>query len=247
MYSLVNKLSYIFSIILERFKAALFSIMSRFWKNPPKDKLEVRKKEEKYNHLRKAKDYKDNAQLLHRFDNSYRTKFDVSKPYQMYTVVKDYMKTFKIYKSLEYLINNKFFNIDYIGNRRIIPNEDVLDEIFRREMCVFRDWIIWENDKKRERAKQIKRKEKKNSKRFFININNRRIWFGTYPLNRFNLAKDVAAFLLKNDYIFDKSSQYYLKDAELRKIVRQKMHSRSFEKMDLKSYILKIKQKGQKS
>ena len=31
--------------------------MAKYWKNPPKDKKEVRKKEEKYPHLRKAKDY----------------------------------------------------------------------------------------------------------------------------------------------------------------------------------------------
>ena len=216
--------------------------MSRFWKNPPKDKLEVRKKEERYNHLRKAKDYKDNAQLLHRFDNSYRTKFDISKPYQMYNIVKSYMKTFKIYKSFQYLIDNRYFNIDYIGNRRIISNEEVLEEIFRREMCVFKDWTIWDNDKTRQYAKRTDRKIKKNSKRFFINVNNRRIWFGTYPLNRYSLAKDVATYLLSNDYIFDKRSPYYLKDAELRKLVRQKMHSRSFENLDLKAYIFEMKQ-----
>lgn len=35
--------------------------MKQYWRNPPKDKLEVRKKEERFFHLRKAKDYKENC------------------------------------------------------------------------------------------------------------------------------------------------------------------------------------------
>lgn len=67
--------------------------------------------------------------------------------------------------------------------------------------------------------------------------------FGTYDIKRINLAKDVAAYLLKNDFIFDKNSIYYLTDKEIRKMVREKMMSRAFEQMDLKSYISKLKKK----
>ena len=105
--------------------------MAKYWKNPPKDKKEVRKKEEKYPHLRKAKDYKENSQHLNRFDKSYKKEFDVDNPYQYYSKVSKYMKTFGIYKNMYYLVKNGYFDIDYIGARKIIPLYQVEEELFR--------------------------------------------------------------------------------------------------------------------
>jgi len=142
--------------------------MKKYWQNPPHDKMEIRRREEKFPHLRKAKDYKDNCQHKHRFNKSYRTLYDTNNKYQYYSVVTKYMDTFDIYKSINYLVKNKFFNIDYIGRRKIIPSEQVEEELFRREMCTFRDWIIWNNDKTREFAKRKQSYQKRRIKRFYL-------------------------------------------------------------------------------
>lgn len=213
--------------------------MSKYWKNPPKDKKEVRKKEEKFPHLRKAKDYKENCQHLNRFDKSYRTEFNVDNPYQFYSKVSKYMKDFGIYKNMRYLEKNGFFDIDYIGNRKIIPSYQVEEELFRRELCTFRDWLIWDNDKSRENAKKEKRNKKKRTQKFYLKLPcGRKVWYGSYDIKRSKLAKDAAIFLMKNLYIFDNTSEYYLSDAELRQFVKEKMTSRLFEKLDIKSEIL---------
>lgn len=141
--------------------------MKNKWHKPPISKFEVRKREEKYKHLRKSKDYKNNAQCLNRFDKSYRKLLDTSVPYQFYTAVKKYMAPYKIYKGITFLVNKGYFNIDYIGNRRIIPTEEIMEELLRREMCAFKDWTIWNNDKSKENYKKLKheRKLKRNKSR----------------------------------------------------------------------------------
>jgi hypothetical protein len=154
------------------------------------------------------------------------------------------MDTFNIYKSIDYLVKNKYFDIDYIGKRKIIPSEQVEEELFRREMCTFRDWLIWDNDKSRENAKQNKRAQKRRTRRFYMILpNGRKFWFGTYDIKRAKLAKDVSDFLYKHSYIFDKASYYYLTDAQIRKMVREKMMTRSFEKLNLQLYISALKSK----
>lgn len=216
--------------------------MAKYWKNPPKDKKEVRKKEEKYPHLRKAKDYKENSQHLNRFDKSYKKEFDVDNPYQYYSKVSKYMKSFGIYKNMYYLVKNGYFDIDYIGTRKIIPSYQVEEELFRREMSTFRDWLIWDNDKCRENIKKEKRDKKNRSQRFYLILPcGRKVWYGTYDTKRLRLAKDVAAFLLKNIYIFEPDSEYYLKDSHLRQFVREKMSSRLFERIDIKEAISTFK------
>ena len=216
--------------------------MKKYWQNYPWDKKEIRKREKKFSHLRKSKEYKNNCQHLHRFNKDYRKKFNTENRYQFYSDVTSYMTTFGIYKNMHYLEKNKYFTIDYIGRRRIIPSFEVEEELFRREMCTFRDWVIWDNDKSREYAKRNSYKAKRNSKRFYIvSPAGKKVWFGTYDIHRYNLAKDVADFLIKNNYIFDKNSIYYLTDTQLRKIVRKHMMSRAFEKLDFKETILNFK------
>lgn len=133
---------------------------NRFYK-PPTTKSEVRNREEKYNHLRKHKDYKENAQCLNRFDKKYRSLFDPSVPYQYFSVAEKYLKPLKIYKGKKYLIKRGYLTVDYIGTRLIVPTGEVLEELFRREMCAFKDWTIWNNDRAREIVKKEKRKNKK--------------------------------------------------------------------------------------
>ena len=69
---------------------------------------------------------------------------------------------------------------------------------------------------------------------------------GTYDTKRVKLARDVAAFLLTNDYIFDKNSPYYLTDVQVRRLVKEKMMTRAFEKLDFKPHVLEFKAKMSK-
>lgn len=221
--------------------------MAKYWKNPPKDKKEVRKKEEKYPHLRKAKDYKANSQHLHRFNKTYREKFDIDNQYQFYSDVCKYMETFDIYKNMHFLEKNGYFTIDYIGNRKIIPSIEVEEELFRREMCTFRDLIIWEADKSREYAKRNTAAAKKRTKRFYIEVpgQNRKLYFGSFDTQKIKLARDVATYLLKNDFIFVKDSEYFLNDKEIRVFVKKHCKTHAFEKINLKDYILMLKSQNE--
>lgn len=152
--------------------------MAKYWQNPPWDKKEIRRREKKFPHLRSIKDYKDNCQHLNRFNKEYRKKFNTNNRYQYYSEVSKYMDDFDIYKNMYYLVKNGYFTIDYIGKRRIIPSFEVEEELFRREMCTFRDWVIWDNDKSREFAKRKQNAAKRRSKRFYINLPNRKkLWF----------------------------------------------------------------------
>jgi hypothetical protein len=109
-------------------------------------------------------------------------------------------------------------------------------------MSTFRDWIIWDNDKSRENSKKEIRSKKKRTRRFYLILPcGRKLWYGTYDTKRISLAKDVAAFLLKNIYIFEPDSEYYLKDSHLRQFVREKMSSRLFERIDIKEAIMAFK------
>lgn len=152
--------------------------MGKHWQNPPWDKKEVRRREEKFPHIRDPKDYKDNAQHLHRFNKDYRKKFNTENRYQYYSDVSKYMTDFGIYKKMSQLVKEGYFTIDYIGNRKIIPSSEVEEELFRREMCTFRDWTIWDRDKQRKTAKKKQSAAKRRSKRFYIEIPGRKkLWF----------------------------------------------------------------------
>ena len=220
--------------------------MAKYWKNPPKDKKEVRKKEEKYPHLRKAKDYKDNCQHLHRFNKSYREKFDTGNKYQFYSDVSKYMDTFDIYKNMYFLEKNGYFTIDYIGKRKIISSFEVEEELFRREMCTFRDWLIWESDRTREFAKRNMASAKRRTKRFYIEIPGRKnkFYYGSFDTLKIKLAKRVAAYLLKNDFIFDVNSKYYMTDKQIRTFVNKHCKTNSFQKIDIKNYVMTLRSKN---
>jgi hypothetical protein len=218
----------------------LNKMMRKKWGRPPKDKKQVRRREERWPHIRKPQDRKENSQFKHRFNTKYKKEFDVTNKYQYYSNVIKYLDTFKIYKGIVFLLNNGYFDIDYIGNRKIIPSEQVLEELFRREMCTFRDQLIWEYDKKRCKAKAEKHFEKMRTKRFFIMLpNNKKFCFGKYDTRRASLAKDVALTLLNNLYIFDENSKYYLTPRQIRRMVSKEMHTRAFQKIDFKALILK--------
>jgi hypothetical protein len=214
--------------------------MKKQWSNPPKDKKQIRKKEEKYSHLRKAKDYNNNSQFKHRFNKAYKREFKLDEKYQYFSSVKKYLTTYKIYKSIDFLTKKGYFEIDYIGKRKIIPSEQVIEELFRRELCVFRDTLIWENDKKREYAKRKKYHEKRRIKPFYIILpSGEKFCFGKFDVKRAKLAESVAMLLLNNIYIFDKESEFYMKPSQIRKMVNEKMHTRHFEKANFKELVLK--------
>ena len=222
--------------------------MAKYWQNPPWDKKEIRRREEKFPHLRKAKDYKDNCQHKHRFNKAYRKEFDTTNPYQYYSTVEKYMDDFGIYKTMRALVKEGYFSIDYIGRRRIIPSAEVEEELFRREMCTFRDWVIWDNDKCREFAKRRVAASKRRTKRFFLTAPGRKhkLFFGKFDTRNVKLARDVANFLLSNNFIFDENSEYYLTDKQIRSFVREKCGTHAFEKLDFKDYILSLKAKSSK-
>lgn len=74
-------------------------------------------------------------------------------------------------------------------------------------------------------------------------IIDRNYFFGKFDIKRAKHAGEVADYLYKNSYIFDKNSPYYLNDKEIRKLVKLKMQTNSYKNMDLKAYILELKKK----
>lgn len=211
--------------------------MSKRWKNPPKDKRQVRNREEKYGHIRKKKNFSNMNQYKNRFDKSYKKLFNCSAKYQKYATVKKFLKTYRIYKGITFLENNKYFNIDYQGKFKIIPTQEVEEELFRREMCAFKDLQAWKNDIKR---KEIK-KNKLKTMRFYIIINGKKECYGRFREDNAPQAKRVAELLLKNSYIFDKYSPYYLPIADIRKMVNKHLQTKKSLQTDIKALIAQIK------
>lgn len=211
--------------------------MSKRWKNPPKDKKQVRYREEKYGHIRHKKNFSSKNQYNNRFDKSYKKLFDINSKYQRYSTVKKYLSPQKIYKGITFLENNSYFTIDYIGKYKIIPSDEVEDELFRREMCAFKNLQCWRNDIKR---KTVKRKKEK-TMRFYIVINGKKECYGRFLESNALQAKRVAELLIENRYIFDKTSPYFLTMSEIRKMVNRYLQTKKSLSVDLKSLITKIK------
>ena len=57
----------------------------------------------------------------------------------------------------------------------VIATEEILEELFRREMCVFKDWLIWNNDKVREKYKKEKNRKKLLKAKKHKRIENRKL------------------------------------------------------------------------
>lgn len=215
--------------------------------NPANSKADIRRKENYYKHIRKYKDFKDNNQYRHRFNKKYKELYIDDLPYQSAWKVKQYMTTNAIYKSFNYLSNNDFFTAETDNNKKLIPSSEVEEELFRREMCCFRDWRIWIDDKNRNTAKQQNYNKKRRTKKFFMTFPNRRKFcFGKFDIKRASHAKKIADYLYANLYIFDKKSPYYLTDKEIFKLVKDKMQTNKFFSIDLKHYISTIKENRQK-
>lgn len=209
---------------------------------PANSKADIRRKEDYYKHIRKYKDFKDNNQYKHRFNKNYKQLFVKDLPYQSEWKVKQYMQTNGIYKSLNYLKKNEFFTTEIDDNKKLILTSEVEEELFRREMCCFRDWRIWIDDKNRNTAKQQNYNKKKRTKKFFITMpDGHRFCFGKFDIKRASHAKKIADYLYANLYIFDKKSPYYLTDKEIFKLVKNKMQTNTFFNTDLKTYILSLK------
>jgi hypothetical protein len=206
--------------------------MGKKWAKPPCDKLQVLKREKRYNHLRKKQDYKNNNQYVN-LNKNYKKLFDVDLPYQYLSKVKQYISTGGIYKGLTYLINHNLFEVEYDNNRKIVPSKDVEMELFRREMCAFKDLQIWKSDISKRKAKSKKPKKIK----FYLIINGKKEHFGSFPENRSNHAKKVAHYLLNNKYIFDTTSPYYFDIKDLRKIINRYFQTNKFLNTDFKYLI----------
>lgn len=214
---------------------------------PANTKADLRRKENYYKHIRKYKDFKNNNQYRHRFNKKYKNLYIDDLPYQSAWKVKQYMSTDGIYKSFNYLIKNEYFTAEKDNNKKIIPSEEIEEELFRREMCCFRDWRIWIDDKNRNTAKRENYNKKRRTRKFFMTFNNRpRLFFGKFDIKRAKHAEKVAKYLYENSYIFDKNSPYFLTDKEIRKLVKDKMQTNKFISLDLKACILTIKDKRQK-
>lgn len=205
---------------------------------PANTKEDLRRKEEYYKHIRKYKDFKDNNQYRHRFNKKYKQLYVEDLPFQSEWKVQQYMHTDAIYKSLNYLKENGYFTTEIDNNKKLIPSSEVEEELFRREMCCFRDWRIWIDDKNRNTAKRQEYNKRRRTRKFFMTFPNRsRLFFGRFDTKRAKHAEEVANYLYQNAYIFDKNSPYYLTDKEVRKLVRDKMQTNSYKKLDLQSYI----------
>lgn len=211
---------------------------------PANSKLDLRRKENYYKHIRKYKDFKANNQYRHRFNKNYKKIYNEDLPYQSEWKVKKYIQTFGIYKGLKYLKDNGYFTAEIDNNKKLIPTSEVEEELFRREMCCFRDWRIWIDDNIRNTARRENYNKKRRTKKFFMTFDNRpKLFFGKFDIKRTKHAGEVANYLYENSYIFDKNSPYYLNDKEIRKLVKLKMQTNSYKNMDLKAYILELKKK----
>lgn len=214
---------------------------------PANSKLDIRRKEDYYKHIRKYKDFKDNNQYKHRFNKNYKQLFVEDLPYQSEWKVKQYMQTNGIYKSLNYLKKNELFTTEIDNNKKLIPTSEVEEELFRREMCCFRDWRIWIDDKNRNTAKRESYNRKRRTRKFFMTFANRpKLFFGKFDTKRAAHAQKVANHLYANSYIFDKESPYYLTDKEIRNFVKLHMQTNKFLKEDFKLLIINFKENAKK-
>lgn len=210
---------------------------------PANSILDIRRKENYYKHIRKYKDFKDNNQYKHRFNKKYKQLFNEDLPFQSEWKVKQYLTTYGVYKGLNYLKNHNFLTTEIDNNKKLIPTSEIEEELFRREMCCFRDWRIWVDDKNRNNAKREKFNQKRRTRKFFMCFNNRpKLMFGRFDTKRATHAEKVANYLYKNSYIFDKNSPYYLTDKEIRKFVKLKMQTNKFLTEDFKLLILNFKE-----
>lgn len=144
---------------------------------PANSKEDLRRKQEYYNHVRKYKDFKDNNQYKHRFNKKYKQLYVEDLPFQSEWKVQQYMHCDAIYKSLNYLKENGYFTTEMDGNKKLIPSSEVEEELFRREMCCFRDWRIWIDDKNRNTAKRQEYNKRRRTRKFFMTFANRRKLF----------------------------------------------------------------------
>ena len=211
---------------------------------PANSVLDIRRKEDYYKHIRKYKDFKDNNQYKHRFNKKYKHLFIDDLPYQSEWKVKQYMSTDGVYKSLNRLKNEGYFTTEIDNNKKLIPTSEVEEELFRREMCCFRDWRIWIDDKNRNTAKREGYNQKRRTRKFYMTFANRpKLFFGKFDVKRAKHAEKVANYLYENMYIFDKDSPYYLTDKELRNFVKLHMQTNKFLKEDFKLLITNFKEK----
>lgn len=215
---------------------------------PANSKLDIRRKEDYYKHIRKYKDFKDNNQYKHRFNKKYKHLFIDDLPYQSEWKVKQYMTTDGVYKSLNWLEKNGYFTTEVENNKKLIPSSEIEEELFRREMCCFRDWRIWIDDNNRNTAKRENYNKKRRTRRFYMTFTNRpKLFFGKFDIKRATHAEKVANHLYANLYIFDKDSPYYLTDKEIRNFVKLHMQTNKFLKEDFKLLIANFKENVKKT
>jgi hypothetical protein len=214
---------------------------------PANSKLDIRRKEDYYKHIRKYKDFKDNNQYRHRFNKKYKHLLIDDLPYQSEWKVKQYMSTDGIYKSLNHLKKNGYFTTEIDNIKKLIPTSEVEEELFRREMCCFRDWRIWIDDNNRNTAKRENYNKKRRTRKFYMTFANRpKLFFGKFDVKRAKHAEKVANHLYKHLYIFDKDSPYYLADKEIRNFVKLYMQTNKFLTEDFKLLILNFKENSKK-
>jgi ankyrin repeat protein len=94
--------------------------MSKRWKNPPKDKKQVRYREEKYGHIRHKKNFSSKNQYNNRFDKSYKKLFDINSKYLRGKTLAHYVVKYNVTGLILYLSKNGL-NLDICDDNYDTP------------------------------------------------------------------------------------------------------------------------------
>lgn len=205
-----------------------------------KDKKEIVYKERLYGILRAYKNYKRDSQYIHRFDKSYKKIFNEFIPYQSENSVRKYMRSFRgVYPSFNKLKEDGHLTKIKKGHRNYIPTEEVEEELFKREMCVFRDWRMWLDHRKLRNHKNVTTYYKRVNKREFWMIipgTDRKFLIGLFLPEKSSFVEKIYNLLCENSYIFDETSEYYLPDKEIQKMIRRNFNTSKDLSFNIKDY-----------
>lgn len=168
----------------------------------------------------------DKSNAMHNKMNKLYKELDFTKSYikksDAAIVLKDDNRYFR---SLDTMLKHGDIETFSVRHRSFVPLEDIEQEMLRRELCAYKDNLLYAKEEKSRNYKEA-RKSFRAKDEVVIDILGKERSLGKFPRVHMKRVREAIKFLFKNQDIFDENDEEKVHPRYMRKFVTRFMNSR---------------------
>lgn len=130
----------------------------------------------------------------------------------------------RYFRSLDTMLKHGDIETHSVRHRTFVPLEDIEQEMLRRELCAYKDNLLYAKEEKTRNYKEA-RKNFRAKDEVVIDILGKERSLGNFPRCHMKKVREAIKFLFKNQDIFDENDEEKVHPRYMRKFVTRFMHN----------------------